>query len=107
MMGFRNVAEAVEAQRPVQLLDGTPARFAAIFKATLDLPVRRMLIVKANKPHEVPCIMCDEEGSEYTILLSMGAEDDDGEYYEQELVWPVHQKHFESSVTDEEDLHGT
>jgi hypothetical protein len=108
MMGCRpDLIEAVEAQQPVQLLDGTPARFAAVFKATLDLPMRRMLIVKADKIHEIPCVMCEEMGAEYTILASMACEDGEGEF-DEEVVWPIHQKHFESSVGDgEEDIHGS
>lgn len=108
MMGLRQeIGHAVVTGQPVQLLDGTPARFAALFKAALDLPVRRMLIVKADKLHEVPCVMCEEPGGEYTILASIACENEEGEY-DDEIVWPVHQKHFESSVGDgEEDLHGS
>lgn len=107
-MGMRpDLVESVLTHKPVQLLDGTPGTFAAIFKATLDLPIRRMLIVKADTPHAGNCVMCDEPGGEYTVMASLACADDGGNF-DDEIVWPIHQKHFESSVDDgEEVLHGS
>lgn len=109
MMGLkRRQAEAVVGNEPVALLDGTPGTFANLFKAAIDLPVRRLMVVEARKAHDVSCVICDEPGGEFTILMSFDTVcEETEEPYIEEIVWAVHEKHFHTEAPEgEEGLHG-
>jgi hypothetical protein len=87
---------------PVRLLDGTPGTFLKSMRKYSEMEYTRLFIIKAKKPWaDVPCVMCDEIGGEYTIHGGVIDTDEDGNPYEMELCWAVHRKHFDSTVGEE------
>jgi hypothetical protein len=82
-------------------LDGTPGTFARVFADYIDLPVKRLFVTKAKKPHDSECVICDKPGGEYTIYLDYIDVDTETEQeVECALSWAVHEEHFESSIGD-------
>lgn len=85
------------------LLDGTPGTFLRSLRKYSAMEYTRLLIVEANKPWtDTPCVMCDETGGEYTIYGGVLDHDEDGPVVV-DFCWAVHEKHFVSSVGEDDD----